>query len=384
LFHDSPIPVPEELLILMVFGRKCQRVTERLRIKLWSKLPDLINHWVIIIMKKIFFMLLALLTLTVNAVLAASTSTTISPTLFTILAAPPVGTIRSETLSITIKPDSSMVGQPGSLFVSALMPDGVTWYSNNGSGWQLWNSSSTMPPYSTSTSLPATSLITPINNMDLSPFVGSKIYAGYGSTYASMQSNGTYVPVFVVTQPAATLSSTGAANSTGLVNTGIGYTQCTGQYALCAASTCTATGNYITNNLGQIFPAVSCTCPILTGSSYGSLTGGNVAGSCTSTTPGVVYSFFGSATAPSPQNVNGVWTANVTMTPQVCGASNKFSQCFSWACTTTTSQNGIALATCTCPMEQTSIPFVASAGQGNPAACQQMPVGGPVLDPAYE
>src|SRR6476620_6597120 len=60
---------------------------------------------------------------------------------------------------------------------------------------------------------------------------------------------------------------------------------CKGRFALCAASTCQATGKYITVNVTgggtAMFPEYDCTCPILDGPSIADLSGGNMKGSCT-------------------------------------------------------------------------------------------------------
>jgi len=41
--------------------------------------------------------------------------------------------------------------------------------------------------------------------------------------------------------------------------------------------------------------------------------------------------------------------------------------------------DGVQLADCTCPIGTTSFDFVTQAGQGDPSACEDLPVGGPLF-----
>ena len=149
------------------------------------------------------------------------------------------------------------------------------------------------------------------------------------------------------------------------------------EFALCAASTCTATGGFVKNNQGKKYPAVACECPILTGDNIADLNGGNMKGSCTSSNPSVVYSTFEFANS-FPQFINGTWQ-DAPSVMQVCPANDSFSQCWNWKCTRDGTQNGVELAACTCPMEKTNDSFVTQAGQGDPSACAELPVGGPLF-----
>jgi hypothetical protein len=69
-----------------------------------------------------------------------------------------------------------------------------------------------------------------------------------------------------------------------------------GPYALCAASTCTSTGEEITVNVSAggtaQFPEYDCTCPILEGPAIADLTGGNMQGSCRPPSENQVWSIF--------------------------------------------------------------------------------------------
>jgi hypothetical protein len=156
-------------------------------------------------------------------------------------------------------------------------------------------------------------------------------------------------------------------------------------FALCAASTCVDTGETITGNDGITHEASSCICPVLTGDNIADLDGGNISnGSCTPPNPRInVYSTF-QFTSTIPQQIHGIWFPNVPAPPQVCPSSYPFSQCWNWACTFIPPSNGIRLAKCTCPIEQTDYSFATQAGLRNPAACSQLPVSAPLFFDAVE
>lgn len=69
---------------------------------------------------------------------------------------------------------------------------------------------------------------------------------------------------------------------------------CDGDFALCAASTCTPTGNTITLNNGHVKQEVACRCPILNGKALAYPNGGigNMKGSCDPSSPNNVWSLF--------------------------------------------------------------------------------------------
>jgi hypothetical protein len=151
-------------------------------------------------------------------------------------------------------------------------------------------------------------------------------------------------------------------------------------FALCAASTCTPTGGTIRGNDGRRHPAVSCTCPVLVGDNIADLRGGNMDGSCTAP-DGFVWSTY-EFNDSYPQDIDGTWETAPAMF-QVCPASDEFSQCWNWKCALGDVVNGVQLAECTCPMEKSPFQFVTQAGQGDPAACADIPVGGPLFfDPS--
>jgi hypothetical protein len=168
---------------------------------------------------------------------------------------------------------------------------------------------------------------------------------------------------------------------------------CEGPFALCAASTCTATGRHIVVNVTgggkAVFPEYDCTCPVFRGSSVADLAGGNMQGSCTPP-PGQIWSLY-QPNAHIPQAITD-WSrlpSKDKAPPLICPADlklgDKLVNCFSFACDPAGMINGVPVATCHCPLGEslkgTSVPpataFGTQAGQGNAAICSAFPVGGP-------
>ncbi|MFL5289485.1 MAG: hypothetical protein ACJ8AW_53145 [Rhodopila sp.] len=169
---------------------------------------------------------------------------------------------------------------------------------------------------------------------------------------------------------------------------------CNGRFALCAASTCQPTGRSITVNVTTggtaSFPEYDCTCPILTGPAIADLTGGNMQGSCTPP-PGQVWSLY----APRlqiPQAI-GEWQRTgpeSTAPPLICKANlnlgDKLVNCFSFACTPAGRINGVPVATCHCPLGESTegtpvapdTAFATQAGQGDVDICAKYPVAGAI------
>jgi len=163
-----------------------------------------------------------------------------------------------------------------------------------------------------------------------------------------------------------------------------GITTCSGEYALCAASTCKPTGKMITGNNGVAYPEVECKCPILNGHAIADTSAGNMQGSCAATDSNHVWSLF----APKlfyPQEANIFsslpWKQKATV--QKCDASLNLgaqsSNCFSWNC----KKGADGIAICSCPTGQVAdaTSFLTEAGQGNPDACAQYPVSLPLQMP---
>ena len=184
-----------------------------------------------------------------------------------------------------------------------------------------------------------------------------------------------------------------------------GVTTCSGEFALCAASTCTP----VLDSQGQqkmiqvrvaggglaSYPEMSCTCPILKGKAIADVNSGNMRGSCAAPSTNGVWSLY-SFRQHLPQASNGWATSPLSktqVTGQVCagapGIAAPVVNCFSFACSPAPSINGVKLADCRCPLSETlnggpvalGQGFITDAGQGNPAACGQFPVGGPIPAP---
>ena len=157
-------------------------------------------------------------------------------------------------------------------------------------------------------------------------------------------------------------------------------TICPNNFALCAASTCTATGGTITLNDGKTYPAATCTCPVLPGPSIADVNAGNMQGSCTPPNGGVWSTYQINTNFPQAAATPAWSTVSTVM--QICPARGQFAQCWNMACTLSSVVNGVQLANCTCPIETALTPYVCQAGLGNPAACNQLPVSAAVnVDP---
>jgi hypothetical protein len=158
-------------------------------------------------------------------------------------------------------------------------------------------------------------------------------------------------------------------------------TICKGEYALCAASTCQPTGRNIRASSGEIYPEVTCKCPVLFGDAIADTTMGNMQGSCKPTDSEHVWSLF-APLSMYPQEASNFskLPRNMKVVVQKCDANlnqgARASNCFSWNCEK--GPNGIA--DCKCPMgqEPAATTFLTEAGQGNPEACFQHPVSLPI------
>jgi hypothetical protein len=294
-----------------------------------------------------------------------------------------LGLPSDENFSITVSPNSNSVGAPGGLYVFSIARNGSVWSFGPTTGWQQTspaNPANTngipsisvfrkLKVYSYFNSLPATLSVTPLTNAPVSEQIGKVIYAGYGTNPAQMYRNGTY-----------------SAVSTEMPRTqNKGLTVCKNtRFALCASSVCTAlTGQTVTNNQGLTYPAASCVCPIVQADNIADLKAGNQVGSCISPDPAYIYSTFAPLSS-YPQQVNGVWTANVpAATPNVCDGKQStvyYAQCWNWKCSLIAPQNGIELASCTCPMQTAN--FWVEGSVNNP--CSSIPVGAALNKDAYD
>jgi hypothetical protein len=192
-----------------------------------------------------------------------------------------------------------------------------------------------------------------------------------------------------------------------------GFRTCPGDFALCAASTCTRTGGKIEVKCEAgvagcrpdgtaSFDEAQCTCPIFPGPSIADVSGGNMGlrpgpGRCTAPTivNGIdvgddgIWSLY-SPQAQIPQEINN-WNQGKqksAVAPNLCPASmsNTFANCFSFACVRSGKIHGnVEVATCFCPIAESLIggevplgtQFTTEAGQGSEDICTQLPVGAP-------
>jgi hypothetical protein len=175
------------------------------------------------------------------------------------------------------------------------------------------------------------------------------------------------------------------------------FTNCEGDFALCAASTCQPTGGSITVNVTgagtATFPEYKCTCPIFNGPSIADLNGGNMHGSCTPPHDQIWSTY--QPRLQIPQAITN-WSRLPSKSfapPQVCGADLKqgdqLVNCFSFACEPAGQIRGVPVATCHCPLGESlegkpveqHTAFATQAGQGNPKICFDHPVSGPLPTP---
>jgi hypothetical protein len=168
---------------------------------------------------------------------------------------------------------------------------------------------------------------------------------------------------------------------------------CIGDFALCAASTCTPTAGTIEVNTATgtaPFPAAQCTCPIFSGPAIADLNGGNMQGSCVPPSSSEVWSLY-SLRSHIPQEINDFSRqrkkseAPAFVCPADLGLGAELANCFSFACERAGRINGVEVATCLCSLggslDGKPVPadtaFVTQAGQCNEDICFQHPVSGP-------
>jgi hypothetical protein len=174
---------------------------------------------------------------------------------------------------------------------------------------------------------------------------------------------------------------------------------CGGYFALCAASTCTPTGGFITVRTATggtaTFPAADCTCPVLLGPSIANLAGGNMEGSCVPKR-GHIWSTY----QPRP-NIPQALTNWVPTLPEAAapplfcskrlGFGSGTVNCFSFDCENQHWIKDVPVVTCHCPIGEslagTPVPprtaFLTQAGQGDQSFCgpDKHPVSGPLEFP---
>ena len=165
-----------------------------------------------------------------------------------------------------------------------------------------------------------------------------------------------------------------------------GITICHGQFALCAASACKPTGGRITNQSGESFPEVKCTCPILYGDNIADLSAGNMT-SCEPTDENSVWStFWPRADYPRQQNDFSHNPEKMRGTIVECPANlkqgHRASNCFSWNCKI--DKNGLAV--CSCPMgqEPPETAFLIESTMEGTQRCSEHPVSLPLVSQMFE
>jgi hypothetical protein len=124
---------------------------------------------------------------------------------------------------------------------------------------------------------------------------------------------------------------------------------CLGDFALCAASTCTPDGNKIkVNHTSKLFDESQCTCPIFTGPAIADVLGGNMKGSCKPPPDNGIWSLY-ELNSHIPQAIND-WKKHgpkAAAPAFVCsGNTVQSSNCFSFACVRAGEMNGVPVATC--------------------------------------
>jgi len=168
---------------------------------------------------------------------------------------------------------------------------------------------------------------------------------------------------------------------------------CFGDFALCAASTCTPAGGTIAVNTAtgtQDFPSAQCICPIYSGPAIADVNGGNMQGNCDPPPNNGIWSLY-HPQGHIPQALND-WSrvhkksaAPAQVCPADLGLGDQLANCFSFACVRAGKIRGVEVATCLCALgeslEGTPVPthtaFVTQAGQCNEDICSQHPVSGP-------
>ena len=165
-----------------------------------------------------------------------------------------------------------------------------------------------------------------------------------------------------------------------------GITICSGQFALCAASACEPTGGTITNQSGESFPEVKCTCPILYGDNIADLSAGNMT-SCEPTDENSVWStFWPRFDYPRQQNDFShnadAMKGNIVECPASLKQGHRASNCFSWNCKI--DKNGVAI--CSCPMgqEPPETAFLIESTETSTDRCSQHPVSLPLVSQMFE
>ncbi|MEA2162768.1 MAG: hypothetical protein QOK37_895 [Thermoanaerobaculia bacterium] len=154
---------------------------------------------------------------------------------------------------------------------------------------------------------------------------------------------------------------------------------CTGQFALCAASSGTPTGKTITVN-GTAFPEIVAVCPVLRGPAIADVAGGNMKGSCDAPGPGKVWSLY-QIRENIPQAPDWDRKTAAPLRIFVTSSTAQTSNMFSFACTLTKRVHGVQLANCFGPANENpsgaTLPAGTTVVTQSPAG-STYPVSGPL------
>ena len=106
------------------------------------------------------------------------------------------GTISDLTLVANMNVGDADVGKTGNIYVAARVGKvGDEWVANNGAAWISWTGGA-LPVYAVGPLADRT--IELVRNENLSPFLGTQVYVGYGLSESDMLDNGKYGLVYTV------------------------------------------------------------------------------------------------------------------------------------------------------------------------------------------
>jgi hypothetical protein len=110
------------------------------------------------------------------------------------------GTTANLTLSVTANVADADLGLSGNYYLG--FNQNNEWYFHNGAGWVSYTSG--VRPVYLSQAL-ASGTVEVVRNANLTPYVGGRLYAGYGLSESDMLTNGKYAHVYTVTAESMTM-----------------------------------------------------------------------------------------------------------------------------------------------------------------------------------
>jgi hypothetical protein len=175
------------------------------------------------------------------------------------------GSVNDQTLTVTIEPAVEDVGKSGATYIAALLSTGQ-WFFLTEHGWLPW-ASGDYPTFATGTL--GTTTATPLQHMDVSGLPGAAIYAGYGTSSASMLANGTYALVYRVGGALPSVSGTASVGTwSGPTITAFGLDGAGSRSSVLGTTTADAQGNF---NLSLVAYPASAVEVVASGGNYQSL-----------------------------------------------------------------------------------------------------------------